>query len=418
MRSRLSLYDTPEWRRFNTNAKKGETQILGHDIRLPHYFDCRLREGFFDHNDVVPLDAERDLRERVAADGYPVASDVEFQQRASSGDVCLPDSPPIVFGPGCHAARMTRREVNHAYHEAEVHVYDVGGAPPVEKSVIYRVIYWKLNLIIHIHPHKGNLHTPDLMRNHGMVILEQPNEENGAGVILTVEYMRDTGHILIDEVTNKSGLILEAISGRVMMRGMKRHFEFLSTGELLSKMEMQTTPLSYSQKQGMRTLRNLYEINEEGGFPQERALKMSAITPVTTKAVRDEYANGTTSYEVPPPRPPPGIPPPRPPPGIPPPRPPPGSPPRQTSDTPPGPPPGSPPVSEPPLLPQTDRSVPAASNEAAPDDSEEVMKRKLRNKRTNAKRREKKRLKSACEISERIIWLGEQMEMLSIRQPC
>jgi hypothetical protein len=371
--------------------------VLSHDFQLRHYFGCRLRQGVFDYLNEANDTSERELRKRVADDGFP-------------------DAPVIKFGLGC----MIRREVDDPDYQADVHLYDVGGTPPVQKTVIYRAHYDKMLLVIHIHPHKDNLHPPGYMRNLDYVVLEQPNELNGIGVMLSVEYMKGTGHIMIDEVTHEGGLILEAISGNIMTRNMKESFEFARNEELLSELDRQTTPLSYSQNQALATLRHTESIIQERGLFQERAVKINAITPVATEAVRDEYAHGTTSSGVPPPRPPPGIPPPRPPPGIPPPRPPPGippprpppgSPPRQASDTPPGPPPGSPPASEPPLLPQPVQSVPAASNEAAADNSEAAMKRKLRNKKTNDKRRERKRLKSAFEISERITWLGEQMEI-------
>ncbi len=122
-----------------------------------------------------------------------------------------------------------------SYH-AEAHLYDSGDTPKLDAPLVLRRHFGKMKLSIVLNPTMGLVHSPDVMRNEHLIILPRPN--NAETMKISVAYML-SGNILIDEISDPRGLVLEARSGRVFGGDQVENEEWLRTKTLVREAERQ-----------------------------------------------------------------------------------------------------------------------------------------------------------------------------------
>jgi hypothetical protein len=114
-------------------------------------------------------------------------------------------------------------------HKADVHLYDIGDVPTVNRPVIYNAlygrVYGRVRLSIHIYPSFGIISPPTAMRSTDYVRLQSPTP--GESVLLKVQLMPLTGNIVVVDITDPESLVLEARSGRWYPRDQIENQEFL-----------------------------------------------------------------------------------------------------------------------------------------------------------------------------------------------
>jgi hypothetical protein len=256
---------SPRWPRFNPNAGRGNIH-LAHDINLYHYRDCHPYHPFgLGLDNVYANGIETELQQRVAREGY-----------ADGG-------PKVRFSDNCDMENFPTPS-----HLAHVHLYDVNGTPQLKDTVIVRTHYGGIKLYIHIHPSSGRLQPPEVMTNREHIILQKPQSNSGVAVMLSVEYMRDTGNILIDEITDPGSYVLEAFSGKRYVRAQRANMEFLSNGEMMSQVENRAHK-TYTQGATLSELRHMEDLNREILSPQRPAVTMSGF-PTEKAAEKSHYA--------------------------------------------------------------------------------------------------------------------------------
>jgi hypothetical protein len=273
------------WPRFNPNAGQGNIH-LAHDIELKHYRDAHPYAPFgigTRHADAHGIKTE--LLLRVAREGF-----------ADGG-------PRVRFSDNCDMAMDAFPTPTHIAH---AHLYDVNGAPAISNTFIARTHYKGCKLYVHIHPSSGVLQPPDVMTNREHIIIQSPHSSFGVAVMLSVEYTRDTGHILIDEITHPTSYILEALSGNRFVRAQRANMEFLSNSGLMSQVEGQAHheyTHAHSQAAALSELRHMADLNREILPPQRPAITLTGF-PTQKAAEESHYADHPLTHaEVPPPAP-------------------------------------------------------------------------------------------------------------------
>jgi hypothetical protein len=159
-------------------------------------------------------------------------------------------------------------------HKAEVHLYDVGDAPKVNRPLVFHALYGRMRLSIHIHPSFEIISPPSVMRSSDYVLLQSPIP--GESVLLKVQLMPWTGNILVDEITDPESLVLEARSGRWYPRNQVENQEFLRNRRLqeLADAQAQGDP---TQAEGLHSARVMGEMTAEMFPPQRPAVVMSGF---------------------------------------------------------------------------------------------------------------------------------------------
>jgi hypothetical protein len=106
--------------------------------------------------------------------------------------------------------------------------------------------------------------------------------------MLCVEYTRDAGSILIDEITDPGSYILSALSGNRFVRAQRANMEFLANSGLMSQVENQAHH-SYTQAATLSELRHMGDLNREILPPQRPAITLSGF-PTEKAAEAAHYA--------------------------------------------------------------------------------------------------------------------------------
>jgi hypothetical protein len=134
-------------------------------------------------------------------------------------------------------------------YAAQVNLYDVAATPRVNQPVIFEAHYGPLMLEIHVNPSCGIVCPPSVMSNEAVVLLQRPAP--GESVKIGVKYMPISGNILINELTDPKGIVLEARSGRRYAPEAIGEEEFLSNPAAVE--------LAMDQSQNNRTQREILE---------------------------------------------------------------------------------------------------------------------------------------------------------------
>lgn len=167
------------------------------------------------------------------------------------------------------------------YH-ADSHVYDVGNTPVIDKPYIARTVVGQLQLNIHVHPSMQQAYPPAEMSNEDRIILQRPNPEEN--VELSVKYMPETGNILVDEISDPRGLVLEAKSGRIYGRDQIQNQEYLSNRRLQEIAERQSLHDPFVRN-SLIFARHMGEVNELMYPPQRPAMLLTGYHSVEAAAL-------------------------------------------------------------------------------------------------------------------------------------
>jgi hypothetical protein len=193
-------------------ADHNGTSTFAHDIQFINYVDAYPLRLFDSRHPQAPLASTYQLLR--SADPYLV-------ERAERDGFAAPDCR-VQFGPSC--VGMTNWQGPE--HAAQVNLYDVAATPRVNQPVIFEAHYGPLMLDIHINPSCGAVCPPSVMSNEAVVLLQRPAP--GESVKIGVKYMPTTGNILINELTDPQGIVLDARSGRRYAPEATGDEEFLS----------------------------------------------------------------------------------------------------------------------------------------------------------------------------------------------
>ncbi len=142
-------------------------------------------------------------------------------------------------------------------------------APPV-----LRTHFGEMHVIV-VNPTMGHFHQPDVMRNEHLMILPRPNRAEAEKI--SVAFM-PSGDVLLDEIFNPRGLVLEARSGRVYGRNQVQNEEFLGTQALLREAERQSVH-DYSVRGSLIMSRQMGEVNGLVNPQQRPAMHVAEWLP-------------------------------------------------------------------------------------------------------------------------------------------
>jgi hypothetical protein len=227
-----------------------------HDIDYKCYFDAFPLRPFHGYHPRPQLDITRDLLrqadpnlfERAERDGYAAPdARVKFLEAKSGMNL-------IRYGPE---------------YGARAFVYDVGGIARVQHLLHFEAHYGPLMMEIHVIPTCGMVGPPDVLSNEARILLQSP--EPGESVIISVKWMAQSGNILIQEITDPDGVVLEARSGRFYPPAQISNEEFLCDPEKMRHAENQAQ-YSRTQRDMLERAKLMREMNNELNPPQAPAL--------------------------------------------------------------------------------------------------------------------------------------------------
>ncbi len=168
---------------------------------------------------------------------------------------------PVRQAPDCHAA---------------VHLYDSRNTPKLVAPLVMRTHYGKMKLTIYLNPTMGVAHPPDVMRNEDLIPVPKPN--NAEPGKISVSYM-PSGNVLVDEISDPRGKVLEARSGRIYGRNHVATEEWLSTEALVREAESQSV-YDPSVRNSLIMAREMRESNCRMYPPQPPAMVLTGYHPV------------------------------------------------------------------------------------------------------------------------------------------
>jgi hypothetical protein len=141
---------------------------------------------------------------------------------------------------------------------------------------VLRTHYKKMKLTICLNPTMGVAHPPDVMRNEDLILVPKPN--NAEAGKISVAYM-PSGNVLVDEISDPRGKVLEAWSGRIYGRDHVANEEWLSTEALVREAESQSV-YDQSVRNSLIIAREMRESNCRMYPPQPPAMVLTGYHPV------------------------------------------------------------------------------------------------------------------------------------------
>ena len=247
---------TTRWPKHHTYRNGRRT--YAHEIEFVNYVDAIEYRPFNGHHH----QEERGITYRLLN-----RADPNLVERAERDGFAAPDCR-VKFGESCD--RMSNWQAPE--YQAKVHLYDVGATPRVSQPVIFEAHYGPMVLDNHVNPSCGIICPPNVMSNEAVVLLQRPAE--GESIHLKVKYMPVSGNILINDVTDPDGIVLEARSGRFYAPAQVENEEFLSD-RARAQYAREQAYYNRTQREVLEKAQLMRVMNDELNPPQTPALVLS-----------------------------------------------------------------------------------------------------------------------------------------------